>query len=50
MSDELEITEDEVRVEHLQEVNQVAHWAYLFGVLGAGSLAMVLLIAFLGST
>jgi hypothetical protein len=50
MTDELEITEDDVRLEHLEDVNQWAHWAYLFGVLGAGTLAMVLLIAFLGGT
>jgi hypothetical protein len=31
-------------------VNQAAHWAYLFGVLGAGALVMILLIAFLDGT
>jgi hypothetical protein len=44
------ITENKVRTEHLREVNQPAHWAYLFGVLLGGLVLMVLLIALLGTT
>jgi hypothetical protein len=43
-------TEDEVRTEHLNEVNAAAQWAYLFGVLLGGFLLMVGLIAMLGRT
>lgn len=50
MTDELHISEDDVREEHLKEVNQLAHWAYLVGVLGLGMLAMILLIALLDAT
>ena len=39
------VTEDQVREEHLKQVNQAAHWAYLFGVLIGGTLLMILLIA-----
>jgi hypothetical protein len=46
---ETTITSDEVEREHLAEVHQVAHWAYLFGVVALGFVAMVLLIAWLGS-
>ena len=47
---ELKITEDQVREEHLDEVNVGAHWAYLFAVLLGGTLLMIGLIAFLGTT
>ena len=47
---ELNVTEEQVREEHLQEVNTGAHWAYLFGVLIAGFILMVGLIALLGTT
>lgn len=47
---ELKITEDQVREEHLGEVNVGAHWAYLFAVLLGGTLLMIGLIAFLGTT
>lgn len=50
MTNELEIDEDDVRAEHLQAVNQAAHWAYLSGVLGLGLLAMIVLIALLDAT
>ena len=39
---------DRVRDEHLVELSQGAHWAYVFGVLGGGGLLMLLLIAWLG--
>jgi hypothetical protein len=45
---ERDVTEDEVRNEHLQEVNAGAQWAYLFGVLLGGFLLMIGLIALLG--
>jgi hypothetical protein len=47
VSDE-NITEAQVRKEHLQEINQPAHWAYLFGVLIGGIGLMVVLMALLG--
>lgn len=46
MSD-LDLTEDDVREEHLRAVNQRAQWAYLLGVLGAGTLVMGAFIALL---
>jgi hypothetical protein len=47
---ELDLTEDDVREEHLRAVNQAAQWAYLLAVLGGGTLLMVLLIALLGAS
>ena len=44
---ETTLTEDDVRVEHLTEVNEPAHWAYLFAVLIGGTVLMILLIALL---
>lgn len=49
MSDETTINEERVRREHLKQVNQPRHWAYLVGVLGGAFVLMVILIAFLGS-
>ena len=46
---EAEMTEDQVRKEHIESVNVGAHWAYLFGVLIGGLLLMISLIAILGS-
>ena len=46
--DETAITEDDVREEHEREVQSLAHWAYLFGVVGGGLLAMLGLITVLG--
>ncbi len=45
---ERDLTEDDVRREHLAAVNTAAHWAYLFGVLGGAFILMVGLIALLG--
>jgi len=39
------ITDEEVRQEHLREVNPNAHWAYVFGVLLVSAFLMILLIA-----
>jgi hypothetical protein len=43
-------TEDQVRAEHLREVNVRAHWLYIVGVLGSGFVAMVLLMWVLGGS
>ena len=48
MSDE-NITETNVRDEHLREINQPAHWAYLFGVLLGAIAVMMMLMALLAS-
>jgi hypothetical protein len=47
---ELTVDVERVRNEHLAEVDQLAHWAYLVAVLAIGTLAMLLMIAWLGST
>jgi hypothetical protein len=44
---EQKITEDQVRKEHLAEVNSAAHWAYLAAVLVAAFLLMLGLVAIL---
>jgi hypothetical protein len=49
VSDE-KITEARVRTEHLREISQPAHWAYLFGVLIGGIGLMLVLMALLGSS
>jgi hypothetical protein len=46
---ETTIDVDRVRKEHLAEVDQRVHWLYLIGVLAIGTLAMLLMIAWLGS-
>lgn len=43
------INEEEVRQEHLAEVNEPRHWAYLASVLAGSMLLMLALIALLGS-
>ena len=45
---ELKLTEDDVREEHRQDVNVPAHYAYMFGVLGFGLVAMLVLMVLLG--
>lgn len=47
---ERNISEDEVRNEHLAEVNVAAHWAYLAAVILGAAVLMVVLIAYLGTT
>ena len=44
-TDERTITEEDVRIEHIAEVNRPAHWAYLFAVLIGSTLLMLILIA-----
>ncbi len=43
------ITPEQVREEHLKEVNQPLHWVYIGGVLLGSLLLMILFIALLGS-
>jgi hypothetical protein len=47
---DLTVDVEHVRKEHLAEVDQRAHWLYLIGVLAIGTLVMLLMIAWLGST
>jgi hypothetical protein len=49
-NDETEVDREQVRDEHLDEVQIGAHWAYLFGVLVGSFLLMIALIALLGSS
>ena len=46
---ERDVTEDDVREEHLAEVDERRQWAYLAVVLIGGTLAMIGLIALLGT-
>jgi predicted CDP-diglyceride synthetase/phosphatidate cytidylyltransferase len=46
---ELTVDVERVRKEHLAEVDQRVHWAYLIGVLAISTVAMLLMIAWLGS-
>jgi hypothetical protein len=45
---EREITEDQVRDEHIKGVNPTVHWIYLLGVILGALVLMVVLIALLG--
>ena len=47
---ELDVNEEQVRSEHLEEVNARTQWLYLFGVLLGGFLLMLALIAILAAT
>jgi hypothetical protein len=47
---EQNVNVERVRQEHLAEVDQLAHWLYLIGVLAIGTVVMLLMIAWLGST
>jgi hypothetical protein len=42
------ITEEEVRDEHLGEVNPTAHWIYVLGVVVGSTILMIVFIALLG--
>jgi hypothetical protein len=44
------ITEDQVRTEHLREVNVRAHWTYIAAVLGGGFILMLALLWLLGGS
>jgi hypothetical protein len=44
---ERELSVEDIRGEHLEEVNERAHWAYLFGVLVFGTVLMLAFIALL---
>ena len=47
---EKDLTAEDVRSEHLGEVDRRAHWLFLFGVLVGGGLLMLGLIALLGGS
>jgi hypothetical protein len=47
---EKDLTIEDIRQEHLQEVDERAHWLYLVAVLVGGTLLMLGLIALLGGT
>jgi hypothetical protein len=47
---ERSVDEDQVRADHLREVDSVAQWAYLVTVIMAGTLLMLGLIAVLGAS
>ena len=47
---ERDVTEDDVRKEHLAEVNQWVHWAYLVGVLASATVLMLAVMALLGAS
>jgi hypothetical protein len=46
---EREITEEDVRAEHLEEVDERTHWAYLIAVFAVGTALMLALIGLLGA-
>ena len=48
--DERNITDEDVRREHMASVNAPAHWLYMIGVLAVSFLLMIGLIALLGGT
>ncbi len=43
------ITADLVETEHLRDVHPGRQWAYIIGVIGLGLVAMLVLIALMGS-
>jgi hypothetical protein len=47
---EKDLTAEEIRTEHLGEVDQRAHWLFLVVVLLGGTLLMLGFIALLGGT
>jgi hypothetical protein len=47
---ERDLDQDQVRTEHLAEVDQRVQWAYLVTVLVGGTVAMILFIALLGAS
>ena len=47
---ERDVSEDQVRAEHLAEVDQRHQWAYLIAVIAGGLTLMLALIAALGSS
>ena len=44
------IDQEAVRQEHLAEVHQPAHWAYLLGVILGTTLVMLVFVAWLGAS
>jgi hypothetical protein len=47
---ERDVTEAQIRKEHLAEVDQRRQWAYLGAVLVGGTALMLALVALLGAT
>jgi hypothetical protein len=47
---ERDVTEDDVRMEHLAEVKESVHWAYLVGVLASATVLMLVVMALLGAS
>lgn len=47
---ESKIDAETVREEHLSEVRESVHWAYLFGVVLGSTAIMLLFVSLLGST
>ena len=45
---EEKITEEQVRKEHMREINQPAHWAYALGVIAISFVLMLGFMAVLG--
>jgi hypothetical protein len=46
---ELDVSEEDVRKEHMEQVRPGSQWLYLVAVLGGGFILMVVLIAALGA-
>ena len=44
---ERDLSADDIRAEHLDDVDERVHWIYLFVVLAAGTVVMLGLIALL---
>jgi len=49
MSDERDLTQDDVRKEHLASVDQRVQALYITGVIGIGLVLMIVLIALMGA-
>ncbi len=47
---EAKMTEEQVRSEHLDEVNVSMHWLYLFGVIIGSAAIMIAVIGLLGAS
>ena len=50
MTDETELSQDDVWDEHLSSVNVIGHWVYIFATLIGGGILMLIVIAILGGS
>jgi uncharacterized membrane protein YdcZ (DUF606 family) len=50
MADDRDISMKDVEREHLAQIHEGRHWAYVAGVLGGSFVLMLLLIAWLGAS